>query len=59
MLVLTRKCGEAINIDGDIKVVVLKITGKQVRLGVQAPGHTVVHREEIAERIAAEKGDRE
>jgi len=47
MLVLTRKLGESIAIDDHIKIVVVQIKGKQVRLGVQAPRETKIHREEI------------
>ncbi len=47
MLVLTRKLGESIAIDDHIKVVVVQIKGKQVRLGIQAPKETKIHREEI------------
>ncbi len=47
MLVLTRKLGESIAIDDDIKIVVVQIKGRQVRLGIDAPRHTKIHREEI------------
>jgi carbon storage regulator len=47
MLVLTRKIGEVIAIDDNIKIVVVQIKGKQVRLGVEAPRDTKIHREEI------------
>ncbi|NBX77339.1 MAG: carbon storage regulator [Proteobacteria bacterium] len=47
MLVLTRKLGESIAIDDDIKIVVVQIKGKQVRLGIEAPRDTKIHREEV------------
>lgn len=47
MLVLTRKLGESIAIDDHIKIVVVQIKGKQVRLGIQAPKETKIHREEV------------
>jgi carbon storage regulator len=47
MLVLTRKLGESIAIDDDIKIVVVQIKGRQVRLGIEAPQDTKIHREEI------------
>ncbi|NBT57491.1 carbon storage regulator [bacterium] len=47
MLVLTRKLGESIAIDDDIKIVVVQIKGKQVRLGIEAPQNTKIHREEV------------
>ena len=47
MLVLTRKIGEAISIGDDIKIIVMQVKGKQVRLGIQAPKETKIHREEV------------
>lgn len=54
MLVLTRKIGEGIAIGDDIKIVVMQIKGKQVRLGIKASASTVVHREEVYQRIQEE-----
>lgn len=54
MLVLTRKVGEGIAIGDDIKIVVMQIKGKQVRLGIRASATTIVHREEIYQRIQDE-----
>lgn len=54
MLVLTRKLGESITIGDDIRVSIIDIKGKQVRLGIEAPQQTVVHREEIYQRIQEE-----
>ncbi|MGC8640200.1 MAG: carbon storage regulator CsrA [Isosphaeraceae bacterium] len=47
MLVLSRKLNEKIVIDGGIVVTVVKIEGGQVRLGIEAPGHVKVFREEV------------
>ena len=47
MLVLTRKLGETIAINDDIKIVVVQIKGRQVRLGIEAPRDTKIHREEV------------
>ena len=54
MLVLTRKVGEGIAIGDDVKIVVMQIKGKQVRLGIKASPTTIVHREEIYQRIQDE-----
>lgn len=54
MLVLTRKVGDVIAIGDNIKIVVMAIKGKQVRLGVQADRNTVVHREEVYQKIQQE-----
>ncbi len=54
MLVLTRKLGESITIDDHIKITVVQIKGKQVRLGIQAPRETKIHREEVYQSIQDE-----
>ncbi len=48
MLVLSRKLNEKIVIEGGIVITVVKIDRNQVRLGIEAPGHVQVFREEIA-----------
>jgi carbon storage regulator len=47
MLVLSRKLNEKIVIDGNIVVTVVKIDRNQIRIGIEAPGHIPVYREEI------------
>jgi carbon storage regulator len=54
VLVLTRKVGEGIAIGDDVKIIVMQIKGKQVRLGIKASPKTVVHREEIYQKIQEE-----
>jgi carbon storage regulator len=67
MLILTRKLGESIAIGDEIRITFLEVKGKQIRIGIDAPPHVIVHREEIyrliheqnvqaAEFWAAEKG---
>jgi carbon storage regulator len=51
MLILTRKLGESITIGDDIKITFLETKGKQVRIGIEAPPHITVHREEIYQLI--------
>ncbi len=54
MLVLSRKTNERIFIstaDAMIQVCLVEIRGDKVRLGVQAPRHVEVHREEVWEAI--------
>jgi len=54
MLVLTRKRDESIMIGDDIKVTVVDVRGDQVKLGIEAPRHIPVHREEIYREIQEE-----
>ena len=59
MLVLTRKCQEAVVVSGAdgckvlLKVTVLGIERGKVRLGFEAPEDVPVHRLEVWERIRA------
>lgn len=58
MLILTRRRQEAIKIGNDITLTVLGIKGNQVRIGINAPKHLSVHRDEIYERIQEEVSTR-
>lgn len=55
MLVLSRRIGESLVIADDIRLTVLGVSGGQVRLGIEAPKHISVHREEIYEKIQQEQ----
>jgi len=54
MLILTRRTGEAILLDGGVRIVVLETDGQGVRLGIEAPASIGIVREEVAQRIAEE-----
>lgn len=54
MLVLNRRHGEAILLDGGIRVVVLSSDRRGVRLGIEAPAHVNIQREELVSQVAAQ-----
>jgi len=47
MLVLSRKTGESIVIGNDIKVSIVKVQGRRIRIGIEAPDHVGIRRAEI------------
>ena len=56
MLVLSRKTGQRIVVPTlGITVEVLQIRGDSVRIGIEAPREIPVHRQEVVEKMAAEK----
>ena len=56
MLILTRRIGESIIINDNVKVVILGIKQSQIKIGVEAPKEIPVHREEIFVRIQEGQG---
>jgi carbon storage regulator len=50
MLVLTRRIGEQIIIDEDIRITVVAVQGNKVRIGITAPPDVLVDRQEVSER---------
>lgn len=53
MLVLTRKTEQGIVIDGQTIVRVLAVDGERVKLGIDAPAHIGVLREELVREVEA------
>ena len=54
MLVLSRHRDESIMIGDDIVITIVDIRGDKVRLGIQAPQHVPVHRQEVYDAIQRE-----
>ncbi|QQO07525.1 carbon storage regulator CsrA [Breznakiella homolactica] len=54
MLILSRKVNEKIMIGEDISISIIEVRGDQVRLGVDAPKHVKVFRQEVFDAIKAE-----
>lgn len=57
MLVLRRKKGEQIVIEGGITITVVDVQGDRVKLGIVAPPDVRVDREEVHERRSTEDGE--
>jgi len=51
MLIISRKLGEKITIGDDTVITLVDIRDNQVRLGIDAPRHVGVHRQEVYDRI--------
>jgi carbon storage regulator len=51
VLILKRRVGESLLIGRDIVVMVVGIRGSQVRIGIEAPRATAVHRKELYDRL--------
>ncbi len=54
MLILTRKLGESILIEDNIKITVVDINKQQIKLGIEAPKHITINREEVAKKVKDE-----
>ena len=54
MLILSRRVGDAILIEGGIRIVIIACDRKGVRIGVEAPTDVSILREEIVTQIASE-----
>jgi carbon storage regulator len=47
MLIISRKRGESLFIGADVQVTVVEVSGRKVRLGIEAPEDTAVWRQEL------------
>jgi len=54
VLILTRKVEQGIVIDEHTRVRVLSIDGERVKIGIEAPKHITVLREELLEEVVGE-----
>lgn len=55
MLVLSRKVGEKLVIDGNITMEVVKIQGNRISLGIVAPSNVKILRGELTETPATQQ----
>ena len=57
MLVLSRKVDERFHIGSDIVITVVEIQRGKVRIGIQAPKHVPVLRQELIDAAATKQAD--
>ncbi len=57
MLILSRKVGESLVIDGRVIVKIIRTDGDTVKVGIEAPADIPVHRQEVYDEI--QKANRE
>jgi carbon storage regulator len=55
MLILSRRIGEAIVVNDNIRILILSASGGTVRRGNEAPRQVEVHREEVYLRLKGER----
>lgn len=51
MSTLDRNIGDTFSVTAEVEVTILSVQGNQVKLGINAPRHVAVHREEVYKRI--------
>jgi carbon storage regulator len=51
MLILSRKAGESVVIDGRIVVKIVRLDGDVIKVGIEAPADVPVHRQEVYDEI--------
>jgi carbon storage regulator len=51
MLILSRKPGETVVIDGRIRVRIIRVEGDVVKIGIEAPADISLHRQEVYDEI--------
>jgi carbon storage regulator len=55
VLILTRRVGKTLTVGQEVTLTGMAVKGNQVRIGINVPKDVAVHREEVCERVKAEK----
>lgn len=55
MLILSRKCGESLLINGEIEVKITEISGDKVKIGIDAPKDCLILRKELCQTVESNK----
>ena len=56
MLILSRKTGESLILDGGIEIKITEVYGDKVRIGISAPPNVKVYRKELKDLLHQMKG---
>ncbi|MFM8253440.1 MAG: carbon storage regulator [Planctomycetota bacterium] len=59
MLVLSRKSSQTIRINDQIVITILRVKGRSVQVGIEAPQHLQILRGELIQQALAEAGDQQ
>jgi carbon storage regulator len=57
VLVLSRRPHESFRIGHDVVITVLEVSGDKVRIGIDAPSHVQVHRQEVYDEVQRANAD--
>lgn len=55
MLVLSRKAGEALSINGEVEIKIVEISNDKVKIGISAPDNVKILRSELLQTMAENK----
>jgi len=56
MLVLTRRVSERIQIGDDVTLTIVRVDGNKVRIGIEAPDHVKIKRDELGPKVERAMG---
>lgn len=57
MLILSRKIGEKLMIGDGVSVTILGVSGRNVRIGIDAAHRIPIYREEARRKVPSERGE--
>lgn len=55
MLILSRKPGEALDINGKIEIKIIEVSGDKVKIGISAPEDVKILRSELCQTVESNK----
>lgn len=55
MLILSRKSGEALTVNGEIEIKIIEVNGDKVKIGINAPDTVKILRSELCQTMESNK----